>query len=200
MVMPTAVKTQRMVGVAILTSLTVVFQVFATAINFVTPGAIPFALAVPLIVIGAAMYGPRAAALQGFCFGLVVLGSGIMGVAPTSAMMWGISPVIMTAGTLGRGLAAGLTAGLVYKALARKETYFGVLGAAIITPVVNTSIFVVVLFLFSEVLIEQGAGRTIFQYASGIMIGFNFFVELVVNIALATNIDRIIGIVKKKRV
>jgi len=188
-----------MVGVAILTSLTIVFQVFATAINFITPGAIPFALAVPLIVVGAAMYGPKAGALQGLCFGLVVLGSGITGVAPTSAMMWGISPLIMTVGTLGRGLAAGLTAGLVYKALARKEAYYGVLGAAIITPIVNTGIFVVVLFLFSEVLIAEGTGRTIFQYASGIMIGFNFFVELVVNIALATNIDRIIGIVNKNK-
>jgi uncharacterized membrane protein len=190
--MQTRTKTQRTVGIAIFAAIIIVLQATATAINFVTPGAIPIALALPPIIIGAALYGAKAGALLGFCFGAVVLGSGITGVAPTSAMMWNISPVIMTVGTLGRGMAAGFTAGIMYMLFSKRSAYFGVLAAAIVTPVVNTGIFVVMLFLFFDVLALEGAGQTILQRATAIMVSFNFSLELIVNIVLGPTILRLI--------
>ena len=193
-------KTQRTIGIALFAAIIIALQIFSTAVNFITPGTIPIALVLPPIVIGAAMYGIKAGALLGFFFGTVVLGSGITGAAPTSAMMWNVDPVIMTVGTLGRGLAVGLTAGIMYKIFAKRNTYLGVLAAAIVTPLVNTGIFVVVLHLFLEVLVEEGAGQTLLQRASAIMIGFNFMLELIVNIVLGPALARVILIAKKAKI
>ncbi|MCL2698679.1 MAG: ECF transporter S component [Defluviitaleaceae bacterium] len=192
-------QTQRTVGVAIFAAIIITLQIFATAVNFVTPGTIPIALVLPPIVIGAAMYGVKAGALLGFCFGAVVLGSGITGTAPTSAMMWSVNPLIMTVGTLGRGVAAGFTAGMMYKIFSKRNAYLGVLAAAIATPVVNTGIFVIVLFLFLEILVAEGSGRTLMQYAASIMIAFNFMLEVIVNVVLGPTIARMIGIAKMTR-
>ncbi|MCL2577828.1 MAG: ECF transporter S component [Defluviitaleaceae bacterium] len=192
-------QTRQTTGIAIMVAIVIVLQVFATAINFVTPGTIPIVLVLPPIIIGAAMFGVKAGMILGFCFGLVVLGSGIFGFAPTSAMMWSVSPVIMTVGTLGRGLAVGFTAGILYNLLKKKSTYLGVISAAIAVPFVNTGIFTIVFFLFLEVLAEEGAGRTILQYASGFIIAVNFLIELIFNIVLASAIVRIIEVVKKRR-
>jgi uncharacterized membrane protein len=190
-------KTQRLVGTAILAAIVIVLQVFATAINYVTPGTIPIALVLPPIIIGAAMYGPKTGAILGGCFGLVVLGSGITGTAPTSALMWSINPAIMIVGTLGRGMAAGFTAGIVYKVIAKKDSYFGVLAASLATPVVNTGIFIIMLFLFFEVLALEGTGQTILQRATTIMVSVNFALEMLLNAVLAPAVVRIITIVKK---
>jgi hypothetical protein len=112
-------------------------------------------------------------------------------------MMWSISPVIMTAGTLGRGLAAGVTAGIVYKLISKKDSYFGVLAAAVVTPVVNTGIFIVMLFLFFDVLALESAGQTILERATAIMVSFNFVLEMLVNVILAPSIVRIVAIAGK---
>jgi uncharacterized membrane protein len=191
-------QTKQLTGISIMAAIVIVLQVFATAVNFVTPGTIPIALVLPPIIVGAAMYGVKAGAILGFCFGAVVLGSGIFGFAPTSAFMWSVSPVTMTVGTLGRGLAVGLTAGVLYKFLSKKNTFLGVISAAIAVPLVNTGIFTIVFFLFWEVLTDRGAGDSVIEYAIGFIIAVNFLIELIFNIVLASGITRIIQIVQKR--
>jgi uncharacterized membrane protein len=197
-------KTQRTVGVAIFAAIIVVLQVFSTAMNAVTPGMIPIALVLPPIVIGAAMYGVRAGMFLGFCFSLVVLGSGIFSIAPTSAVMWYTNPFIMTAGTLGRGIAIGFTAGILYKFISKWDSALGVLAAAVIMPIVNTGIFIVMLLFFREALFNAGifteerAGWSFIEHAALIMVAFNFMFELVVNVVLSSTITRIIYIAKKR--
>jgi len=193
------VKTQRLTGTAILCALVVFLQVFATGVNFVTPGTIPIALVLPVIIVGAAMFGIRTAMALGFCFGAVVLGSGIFGFAPTSAMMWATSPLIMTVGTLGRGLAVGFAAALAYSIFEERNVYIGVIAAAIVAPLVNTAIFAVVFFLFLEVLVPDGAGQTLLQYVTTFVVGVNFVIELVFNLVLASAIVRIINVVKARK-
>ncbi|MCL2224006.1 MAG: hypothetical protein FWB96_03450 [Defluviitaleaceae bacterium] len=192
-------QTRQTTGIAIMIAIVILLQVFATAVNFVTPGTIPIALVLPPIIIGAAMYGVQAGMILGFSFGLIVLGSGIFGIAPTSAMMWSVSPVIMTVGTLGRGVAVGFTAGILYKLWEQRSTFVGVLFAAVAVPLVNTAIFAVVFYLFIEVLVEEGPGQTVLHYASAFIIGVNFVMELVFNIVLASAIVRIIEAVKRQR-
>jgi len=192
-------KTQRMVGISIFAAIIIALQIFATAVNYVTPGTIPIALILPPLAIGAAMFGVKAGAVLGLCFALIVAGSGIFGFAPTSAMMWGVSPIIFLVGTLGRGLAVGASAGFIFKLFSKKDAFVGVWAAAIAMPIINTGIFTLVFFLFLEVLVDTGEGNTLLHYASAFMITFNFMLEMVVNIVVAPGVARIIKVGKNKR-
>ena len=63
-------KTRRLVGLSIFTALVIVLQLVAT---FVKIGTFPVTLTLVPIVVGAALYGPKAGAWLGFVFGVVVL-------------------------------------------------------------------------------------------------------------------------------
>ena len=195
MVTSTSVKTQRLAGIAFLAAIIVVLQVIAT---FIRPGLIPVNLVLPTIVIGAAMFGAKAGALLGLCFGAVVLSSGIAGTAPMSTMMWTASPFLMAAVTLGRGAAQGYAAGLAYSLLSKKSTYAAILAAAIIAPIVNTGIFLLALiFLFRDTLVHFAGGTDILYFAFVVMAGTNFLLELSINVVLVSVIDRVIRVVRR---
>lgn len=72
-------KTRRLVGLSIFTALVIVLQLVAT---FVKIGSFPVTLTLVPIVVGAALYGPRAGAWLGFVFGAVVLIACITGGGP----------------------------------------------------------------------------------------------------------------------
>ncbi|MCL1844990.1 MAG: ECF transporter S component [Defluviitaleaceae bacterium] len=190
--------TSRLTGISLMAAVIVVLQFFATTVNFITPGTIPIALILPPIVVGAAMYGIKPGMFLGFCFGAIVLITGIFGLAPLSAYMFGASPLATTVGTLGRGIAVGAAAGLVYKIFEKKNLYLGVIVAALVVPFVNTGIFAVVYFIFLEVITQEGNGRTVLYYASGFIIGINFLIELIYCAVLAPTIARIVTIVQKR--
>ena len=180
-----------------MSAIIVILQVVAT---FVRPGLIPVNLVLPAIVVGAAMYGAKAGAVLGLCFGAVVLSSGITGTAPMSTMMWGASPLLMTIVTLGRGAAQGYAAGVVYTAFAKKSTYAGVLAAAIVAPIVNTGIFLAALiFIFRDTLVHFAGDTEVLYFAFMVMAGTNFLFELVVNVVLVSAIDRIIRVIGRTR-
>ena len=63
-------KTRRLTGLALLTAIVAVLQVVASFIKF---GPFTITLALAPILIGAALYGPKAGAYLGGVFGLVVL-------------------------------------------------------------------------------------------------------------------------------
>ena len=69
-------KTRRLTGLALLTAIVAVLQVVATFIKF---GPFPITLALAPIIIGAALFGPKAGAYLGGVFGFVVLLACIMG-------------------------------------------------------------------------------------------------------------------------
>ena len=194
-------KTKQMVGISIFAAIIIALQAFATAVNYVTPGTIPIALILPPLVIGAAMYGMKAGAILGVCFSLVVVASGIFGLAPTSAIMWNASPIVFLVATIGRGLAVGVAAGGMYKLFAKKDAFMGVWAAAIVAPVVNTGIFIFVLFFYVEIMgiVIGTAGTGFIQRLIAAFVGINFMMEMVVNIVLAPAIARIINIGKKMR-
>ncbi|MCL2546549.1 MAG: ECF transporter S component [Oscillospiraceae bacterium] len=184
----------RKVGVALFVTIIVALQAFTT---FVRPFFLPITLALPLIIIGAAVYGMRNAAVLGAAFGSVVLMSGMTGTAPVSAMTWSLSPVITILATIGRGAIVGLAAGAVYAALSKKSVLAGILAAAIVAPVVNTGLFIAVMvLLFQNVLTHFDVGTT-FVAVFGAWVGVNFLIELAVNLALAPWIVNIAMMVKK---
>ena len=100
-------QTRTLTGLAILTAVVVVLQLLGSFIRF---GPFSISLVLIPIVVGAALYGPRAGAWLGFVFSVVVL---IM----DSAAFMVVNPLGTVLTVLLKGTLAGLCAGLVFRAL-----------------------------------------------------------------------------------
>ena len=184
-----AFSTRTIALAAMLSVIVVVLQIVANLIQPVPGVAITLVL-VP-VVIGAALLGPAVGAWLGFVFAMTVLLSG------AEAAFFPIS----TAGTiitvLVKGIAAGLCAGLVFKALEKKNQYLAVICAAIVCPIVNTGIFLIGCRLFFwPTIVEWGKASNFdnpVAYAFLGLAGINFLVELGINIILAPTILRLVN-------
>lgn len=190
-------KVQRMTGIAILTAIIVVVQIICTFIKF---GPFSITLALAPIIIGAAVYGVGTGALLGGVFGLVVLITGILGWDGGTVMfLMGMNPVATVLICIVKGAAAGLAAGAVYAAIAKKNQLAGVITAGVVCPVVNTGLFIVgmLTFFFSTISGWAAGNDSMVQYIIFGLCGGNFLVELATNLLLATAITRIIRVVRK---
>jgi len=184
-------KTKTVVGVGLLTAIVVVLQALAIGIRF---GIFNITLVLIPIVVGAALYGYLAGAWLGFVFGVVVL------LTDAGAFLAvNIPGTIITC--ILKGACAGLVAGLLYKYFEEKNNVLAVLVAAVAAPIVNTGLFLVGCRLFFYDTIKAWAEGAGFASAGAFMIGglvgINFIVELVINLALTMTIVRIIQIGKK---
>ena len=102
-----------------------------------------------------------------------------------------------------KGTACGLAAGLVYKLLERFNRYLAVIVAAIVCPVVNTSVFLLGCFVFfmdSADAIAAQLGLSVSGMALfwALAMG-NFLLELGTNIVLSPVIVRVLSIEKKSK-
>lgn len=185
-------KTRKLTGIAIFTAIVVVLQLLGSFIRF---GPFSISLVLIPIVVGAAMYGTAAGAWLGFIFGLVVLLSG------DAAAFLGVNALGTIITVIAKGTLAGLCAGLVFRALTKKNTYVAVIASAIVCPVVNTGVFLLGCLLFFMETINGWAAAAGFASAGAYMIvalvGLNFVFELLVNVVLSPVIVRIISIGKK---
>ena len=185
-------ETRTLTGMAIFTAIVVVLQLLGAFIKF---GPFSISLTLVPIVVGAAIYGWGAGAWLGFVFSFVVL------LTDSAAFMVVNAPATILV-VLVKGTAAGLCAGLVYKALAKVNDWLAVICAAIVCPVVNTGLFVVGCELFFMPTISEWAAAAGFPSAGNFlifgMIGINFLAELVINIVLSPVIVRLIKIGKKE--
>jgi len=179
-------KTARMVGIALMSAIVVVLQLLGSFIRF---GPVSISLVLIPIVVGAAMYGPGAGAILGGVFGIVVL------TQPDTAGFFAISVFGTVVTVMAKGILAGLLAGLVYRAFAKKYELLGVILAAIICPVVNTGLFALGSRLFFWEYISS-MGGAVFLFT--VMIGFNFFAELGANVICSPVILRILHAAKHK--
>ena len=176
-------------GLSILTAIVVVLQLLSSVIHF---GPFSITLALTPIIVGGALYGIWGGCWLGAVMGLTVLLSGDATAFLTVNAPGTIFIVLL------KGAAAGLVASIVYKAIEKKSVYPAVICAGITAPVVNTGIFVIGCFLFFMDTIAAWAGDTdAIAFIFTGMIGMNFIVELVVNLALSTVTVTIIGYAKK---
>ncbi len=178
---------------AIFTALVVILQWVGSVTTFFGP----FSTAVGLIpiVLGACMCGPLVGGWLGLVFGMVVLMTG--GAALFFA--FDVPGTIIT--VLGKGLACGLVAGLVYKLLSRFNKTVSALVAAIACPVVNTAVFLLGCFIFfmdSADAIAANVGLSVSGMALfwALAMG-NFVLEVLSNAVLSPVIVRIIQMFKK---
>ena len=185
-------KTGTLVLGAILTALVVILQCMGQFIRF---GMFSISLVLIPIVIGAATCGPKISTWLGFVFGVVVL-------MTDAAAFLAISIPGTVVTVLAKGIACGLTAGLVYKALEKKGSAIAATAAAIICPVVNTGVFLggCVLFFFDTIR-QWGEGlgfSNVFTYMMLGLVGGNFLFELATNVIFSPAISTILRAVKRK--
>ena len=175
--------TKAIVGIGVLTAIVIVLQAMAISIRF---GIFSITLVLTPLVVGAALYGWKAGAFLGTVFGIVVL--------LTDA---GVFLAINIPGTIitciAKGALAGIAAGLVYIALAKKNQYLAVLAAGIVAPIVNTGVFLIGCRLFFFDTIKTWAGdQNVYAYMLVGFVGLNFVVEMIVNMVLSTATLRIV--------
>ena len=173
-----------------------VIVVVQSLMTFVWPGVIPMNLALPVIVMGALLYGPVAGGFLGFAFATIVIWSGISGTAPTSYMMWQTRPILMVLSNIIRGISIGVIPALLYRATSKSDLNVRTLVAASVTPIVNTGIFVFTLVMFYRDSLTIG-DTSLLYHVFIVMTGTNFLLEMVVNIGLVTVIATVIRAVSK---
>lgn len=178
----------------LLTAIVVVLQLVASQIKF---GPFSITLCLAPIIIGAALFGWKSGVWLGFVFGLVVLLTG----DAAAFMAVNIPGTIVT--VLLKGAAAGLVGGLVYSLISKKakNKIVPVIAAGIATPLANTGVFIIGCYaFFYETLTEWGKALGFENATSYIifgMTGWNFLVELGVNLVLGSAIVFLINLVQK---
>ncbi|NCB50472.1 MAG: ECF transporter S component [Clostridia bacterium] len=185
-------KTRRLVGMSIFTAIVVVLQIFATFVKF---GPFSITLALTPIVVGAALYGPKAGAWLGGVFGAVVLIMCIVGADMGGAILWNVNPAVTAILCIVKGAAAGWISGLIYRAVKSKKITARVIAAAICSPIANTGIFLLAMAtIYHETLVQWAAGADLVYYVFIGLVGVNFLVEMLVNVVLSPVISRIIKV------
>lgn len=178
---------------AILTALIFVLQLVGASIRF---GTFSISLVLIPIVLGAALCGKTIGAWLGFIFGVAVLVSG------DAALFYAINPMGTVITVLAKGTACGYLAGLTYDLLCKKNKWLGTFGSALICPVVNTGVFLVGCLVFFYPTMVQWArgefGGNAITYMLLGLVGFNFLLELAVNLILCPLLVRLIHIVEKQ--
>lgn len=191
-------KTYRLVGLAILTALIVVVQVLAT---FFPMKPVSITLALIPIVIGAALYGKGAGAYLGAVFSVVVVLMCVFGFDAGGAMVWNANPFLCIVVCMLKGTAAGFCSGVVYRAVSKKNSTVAAALAGIVSPIVNTGIFVLGLLIFFRPVLEVWAldakCTDIVYYSLFILAGINFLIELGVNLIVNPVIVRVVDVVQK---
>lgn len=183
--------TRKLTGLAILTALVVILQFLPIKGPFflITLTLVP-------IVIGSALYGAFSGAWLGFIFGVTVLLSGDAAAFLTINIPGTIATVLV------KGTLAGLAAGLVYKLASKVNRYFGVICSALVSPVVNTGIFLLGCRLFFMDTVNGWAAASGYENVGAYMIlslvGINFLIELGVDLVCSPVILRLINIRKKE--
>jgi uncharacterized membrane protein len=185
--------TETLVMLSLLTALVALLSYMGGFIKI--GGLASISLTLIPVVLGAALYGPYAGAWLGAVSGVVFF-------TTADAVFWfGLSIFGTVLTVLVKGTCAGLAAGYVYKLLEGKNKYLAIMAAAVAAPVVNTGIFIIgclIFFIGAVRDMAAGAGMGVGGFLIVGFVGLNFVFELIVNIALAPALSRLIDIAKKK--
>jgi len=184
--------TKTIVGLGLLTAIVIVLQAAAISIKF---GIFSITLVLVPIIVGAALYGVKAGAWLGFVFGVVVLFTDAGAFLAVSVPGTVVTCIL-------KGMLSGLAAGAVYSILSKKSNMVAVIMAGLVSPIVNTGIFLIGCILFFMDTIKEwalGAGfGNVYTYMITSFVGLNFVVEMAINLILSSAIVAIIKIGTKK--
>lgn len=181
-------KVKNMVGIGLFCAIVVVLQyIFG---NITVGGTSINPVLVP-VVVGAAMYGWQAGALLGLVSGIAILTI----TPPQLFLGWNVVGTIVT--VLVKGTASGLVAGLAYHFIRKHSSFWAVVTAAVLCPLVNTGLFVAGCYIFFLPGIATLTQGDVFPFIMTVFVGVNILVELGINVILAPTIARLIKVGQK---
>ena len=192
---------KRTAELAILTAIVVVFQLLG---SFIHIGPTNVSLVLVPIVIGAILTGPKGGAFLGFVFGAMTYFAGVFGFDPFTNVLFAAQPIATAVICFGKGILAGLCAGLVYRAFAKKNSLAAAILASAAAPIVNTGLFILgglllVSGTLSANLAAFGAdGQTVVYFLVIGCAGLNFIAEFLVNLVVSPAVNTIVNAVGKK--
>ncbi|MBE6797468.1 MAG: ECF transporter S component [Ruminococcaceae bacterium] len=185
----TSKKTRSTAILGIFSAIIIVLQLMS---YFIKIGTFNLSLVLIPVVLGAYLYGAKTGAILGGVFGITVTVCCFAGLDGGGYILVQASPVITSAVCIVKGVAAGLCAGLVGSAFKSKKPYLAIMASAIVAPLVNTGLFVSAMFLFfKDILAQWSGGANIITYAIVGLVGVNFIIELVLNVAMAPAMLRV---------
>lgn len=184
---------------AVLTAIVLVLQLCGIAIPLPFL-ATPVSLVLLPIALGAMKSGPIAGMWLGAVFGVITVIGGVSGRDAFTSILFADHPLITILLCMAKAMLAGLACGLVYKALKKKNEYLALYTASIITPVVNTGVFILGGLLMSDTMKSNfvADGQTVIYFLVIGCAGLNFVFELLVNILFAPALRRVLDVLEKK--
>ena len=198
---------KRITYLAILLALVIVLQALGGTINI---GAVQLNFTLIPIAVGAILLGPLEGLILGLACGVVVLIQVIMGLSPFYIIIWTESPIVTTMICIFKTTVAGCVAGIAFKAISKKNSHVAVFIASAIVPVINTTLFIVgCLFMNGAItsfqssllsVMPEVAGMNAFIFILVVLVTFNFFIELGINLLVSPALYRVIKIVDKESI
>ena len=150
-------------------------------------------LLLPVVIIGAALYGPWVGAW------LTVVPN-IIACFTEGALFFNWSPVGCVLTLLLKGILAGIASGFIYKALSKKHPIGAITCSAVAAPILNSGVFLLGCYIFIwDHMVAEAVAEGYTAAAVLLGLGFNFVVELILNIVLCPAIFKILQIVTKKK-
>lgn len=188
----------RLTVLAILSALTVVFQLISSQL---TIGTVSITLSLVPIVIGAVLLGPSAGALLGAVLGAVNFVASFSN--PFLLLLFQSAPIVYLLLCFGKTIAAGAVSGWIARFFHKKNSFVGVCLSSLATPVVNTGLFfAAMLTVFRAPIVSyfgEAAAADIVVFVAVTLIGINFIVEFAINAVLCPAVHLIMTAVQKNR-
>lgn len=150
-------------------------------------------LVLPVVIIGSAICGPLVGAWLTVIPNLIAF--------TEAGIFMAYSPAGCVITLLLKGILAGLASGYIYKLLSKRHPIGAVTCSAVVAPIVNTGVFVLGCYLciwdqLVSLAGENGVGIGMLLFG---LAGFNFIIELILNVILCPSILRILQIATKKK-
>lgn len=194
-------KSKKITYFAILTAITVILQFVG---GYLKIGAVNINLTlVPLVLCGMIL-GVWYSLFLGAVIGLVILIQGVSGLEPFTFALFNASPVVLSIVCVFKTVLAGGAGALVYEVLKGKNKYLATFLSSAVVPIVNTGVFVLGMLIletpmrdFLSVAGLNTDGLNVIYVILAVVVTWNFFIELAINLFLAPTVYKVIKILGK---
>lgn len=188
-------KIKKMVGISTLCAITFVLQFWISGILPklpIGPGGTAINLALIPVVVGAILYGPKGGLTVGLFLGCITLlpGQGAEGFY----VNWYMTILAIILCLLKAGM-AGLVAGCIFKLLKNYNFVVATIVSAIVAPIVNTGIFILLYGVLIYLMTGEAYGVTFVAITLAVWIAF--LIEVGINILLGPSIATLVKTLAK---
>lgn len=177
-------KNLKMVQIAMIMAIMTILQIFGAALVRVSVTC-PALVLVPLFI-GSASFGKKLGAILGGYFGIITVILGVSGFDAYTHTLFIYKPLETVIICLVKGVMAGFLSAVVYEIslkIFKKKLFPSAFVSSITTPLVNTTLYIVGVFVFFKEFSGFSADSGFF-YVFGtvfMMIIVNFIVEVIMN-------------------